>query len=177
MLCAFANIYRVTNITKYRDFQYRLLNKAIFFNDQLYHWKKVPTQQCDFCPADKQNLVHFFLECRVVRNFFMELKEFFSIDMNCNVKNFDLKAIVLNDIHDNPSHVVNFLFLLAKNYLFCCKCTGKKISLCIFYLRSVLFKVVSATMQWKVISCLYMRKNGLPLTIPPRHRQLQSCYH
>ena len=42
---AFKNIQVITNVTKYRDFQFRLLHNKIFCNNILYHWKKVNSQQ------------------------------------------------------------------------------------------------------------------------------------
>ena len=68
---AFKAIYAVTNVTKYRDFQYRLLVNAIYANNRLYYWKKstlpslgmVPTPQTNprthalFVPKDQNTLV------------------------------------------------------------------------------------------------------------------------
>ena len=36
---AFQDLYRITDVVKLRDFQFRLLNNAIFTNNRLYHWK------------------------------------------------------------------------------------------------------------------------------------------
>ena len=49
----FADIYRVTNITKYRSFQYRLLHRAIITNSHLYRWGR-----------PKLTIVHFVEKTR-----------------------------------------------------------------------------------------------------------------
>ena len=60
---AFMLIHFVTNITKYRDFQYRLLINLIYANDQLFHWGKKDSQRCEYCPEPKQTLLHLLWEC------------------------------------------------------------------------------------------------------------------
>ena len=48
----FRNLYLVTNVTKLRNFQYRLLHNKIFCNNILFYWKKVPSQCCEFCTKE-----------------------------------------------------------------------------------------------------------------------------
>ena len=64
---AYVNIKKITNVTKYRDFQYRLLNNAIFTNGRLFYWNKVETQKCDFCNEPKQTVQHLFFECEITQ--------------------------------------------------------------------------------------------------------------
>ena len=55
----FANIFKITNIVKYRAFQFKLLHNKIFCNDVLFHWKIKSTQNCEFCEfAAKQTILH-----------------------------------------------------------------------------------------------------------------------
>ena len=46
---AFKRLYHISNIVKYRNFQYRLLLNKIFVNDMLKKWKKVDSEQCKYC--------------------------------------------------------------------------------------------------------------------------------
>ena len=48
---AFKNIKKLTNITKYRDFQYRLLSSDIHFNNRLYHWRIKDSNVCELLPS------------------------------------------------------------------------------------------------------------------------------
>ena len=73
----FLAIKKVTNITKYRDFQYRLLNSAIFTNNRLFYWKKVPSQKCDYCKETIQTIDHLLFNCRQARKVWKELHEFY----------------------------------------------------------------------------------------------------
>ena len=62
----FRIIYTLTNITKYRNFQFHLLHNKIFCNNQLFYWKKSDTQQCDFCQKGKQDIIHFLCKCEAI---------------------------------------------------------------------------------------------------------------
>ena len=132
-LKAFKNIYLTTNVTKYRDFQYRMLVNNLYFNDQLYHWKKKDTQKCDYCPELKQNMFHIYWECKVVLNFWKELITFFEIDMYLEDselttfhENWTIENLILNTVMPKPGHIVNMILLVAKRYIFSNKCTFAK---------------------------------------------------
>ena len=45
----FINLYRATKVTKYRDFQYRLLLNKLVCNRELYKWEKRADDLCTFC--------------------------------------------------------------------------------------------------------------------------------
>ena len=57
---AYSDNRLLTKVTKFRDFQYRLLANAIHTNDQLYHWKIVDTKICEYCKEKIQTPVHLF---------------------------------------------------------------------------------------------------------------------
>ena len=52
------DIYRVTNIAKYRSFQYRLLQRAIVTNIQLFKWKVISSKDCSFCGIYEETILH-----------------------------------------------------------------------------------------------------------------------
>ena len=123
---AYRNIHQLTNITKYRDFQYRLLCSDIHLNDRLFHWGIKSTNKCDYC-VRKQTVAHFFVDCPVIQTFFKHFCEFISVDIGypASMCDLTLKTILLNTLHPHPSHLVNFLLLVAKNYIYCSKCKNK----------------------------------------------------
>ena len=59
----FRSIYRVTNVPKYRAFQYRLLQRAVTINVQLYQWGTWPNSPCTFCGEEPETIIHVFFEC------------------------------------------------------------------------------------------------------------------
>ena len=122
----FDNIYKVTNVTKYRDFQYRLMTNVIFANNRLYYWKKVESQKCDWC-EDKQTVKHLLYECKQIGKIWDECKEFVTECMYVKERcDFSYKSIFLNEVHPEPAHIVNFLILVAKQRIHAKKCLQEK---------------------------------------------------
>ena len=123
---AFKDLYVMTNITKYRDFQYRLLNLAIYANNVLFYWKKVDSQCCDWCDFPKQTVQHMLFECPFSCKVFKELTMFINnkqmVKKPIFIDAITYKMIVLGRIVSPKDHIVNFLFLITKQYIFAAKC-------------------------------------------------------
>ena len=47
-------VYKLTNIAKYRSFQYRLLQRSIVTNIQLRKWNIIPDDICSFCKEQQE---------------------------------------------------------------------------------------------------------------------------
>ena len=124
----FTDLMLVTNIVKYRDFQYRLLVGNIYTNDRLFYWNKVPSQKCEYC-KQKQMLTHLLFDCDMAKDTWMNLHDFIVkfMEVTENQLNWDLQAIMLNKVHPNSSDIINLLVLITKQYIFSCKCLKKKI--------------------------------------------------
>ena len=121
-LRTFKDLYSVTNVTKLRNFQYRLLHNKIFCNNVLYHWKKVPSQYCEFCNdrTNKQDAIHLLYLCKNSRNIWEKI----SVEMHKKSIDFELNEmnVIYNRTHPKPTHVANFITLLTKFVIFRCKC-------------------------------------------------------
>ena len=48
-------IYGLTNVAKYRSFQYRLLQRSLVTNVLLYKWGIKVSDSCSFCGHEKRN--------------------------------------------------------------------------------------------------------------------------
>ena len=46
---SFSDLYKITKITKLRDFQYRLLLNKLVTNVHLYEWGRTDSELCQFC--------------------------------------------------------------------------------------------------------------------------------
>ena len=128
-MCAFKNIYAVTNIVKLRNFQYRLLHNKIFCNDILFHFKCSSSQKCDFCDHPKQDVIHLLYSCEKTTELWSRVKLF--IDQHTNdssILEWNLSNIIYNLVHPKSTHVVNFLILLCKFTIFRGKCNYEFVS-------------------------------------------------
>ena len=117
----FNNIYGITKITKYRDFQYRLLLGKIVLNSELYEWGKVTSPLCSFCKDREENFSHFFLECTTTR----EIWDRLNIWSKGEIRIDCIETIIANNVNEVVNHISNFVCLIVKQYLYSCRCTGK----------------------------------------------------
>ena len=62
------DIFRITNIPKYRSFQYRLLQRGLVTNVHLFKWQMRQDELCTFCRTEVESMVHLFFECKVVKS-------------------------------------------------------------------------------------------------------------
>ena len=130
---AFLGINQISNITKYRDFQYRLLVLDVHANDRLYHWKIKSSQKCDWCDK-KQDWVHMLFLCSYLRNFWHSLRNFVETCVNVDARelNWQLKYVFLNRVHNSYKDIVNFIVLAAKRYIFVSKCLKEPVKFDVF---------------------------------------------
>ena len=129
----FKNIYLVTNNTKMRSFQYRLLHGALVFNSHLFRWKIKSNNLCTNCEEDKETYSHFFFDCKVAQRAWK-----WCVDIIIKLTNTEdnyvedivisKEKISLNTIHENPGNVANFICLATKMHLYSQKCMKKKIT-------------------------------------------------
>ena len=122
---AFKNLYKVTTIVKLRNFQFRLLHNKIFCNDVLFYWKKVNSQECEFCEnCTKQNIIHLLYNCENSRKIWGKLENWMrTCDENIEI---NLSNVIYNSIHPNANSVFNVIVLATKFFIFRCKCQNKQ---------------------------------------------------
>ena len=101
--------FRVTNVTKYRSFQYRLLQRGLVTNIQLSKWGILDSDKCTFCQEDSETVIHIFCECKCVRPIWDALKEYVFDRFQENIR-LEPSRIILNEIAPKKGSVINFLF-------------------------------------------------------------------
>ena len=125
---AFTSLYQITNITKFRNVQYRLLVNAIFTNNRLYYWKKAETKGCDWCEHERQTPLHLLYSCKIVTQIWEKLQNFIQKCTNIDMTQVEIneKTVMLNSAYPKPMNIVNLLVLITKQNIFASKCMGKK---------------------------------------------------
>ena len=113
----FRNIKKTTKIVKFGDFQYRLLLGKIFTNDTLYRWKIKDKNECEYC-NEKQTAVHLFVHCTVAKSIWARLSNFLMVENSI----WNDQNIMENLVHQKPTHIINFIVLVVKQYIYRCKC-------------------------------------------------------
>ena len=74
---AFVNINKVTQVCKYRSFQYRILHNAVLLKNCLMYMKVVEDNKCYYCGLMKEMPIHFFVQCQVVQRIWNEIAQYF----------------------------------------------------------------------------------------------------
>ena len=115
----FKSIYICTDITKFRDFQFRLLHNKIFCNDILFHWRKVNSNICNFCEVHKQMILHLLYNCSAIRPIWDRLHT--ELKKAKIVFSITEEMVIFNRGHAVSNHIVNFIMLITKQYFYRCK--------------------------------------------------------
>ena len=125
----FRNIYIITNHSKLRSMQYRILNMALVLNEQLYNWKIVTSPMCTFCKESPENQMHMYTRCREITKFFPLLKEIVDSYYPTNMAiAFTPQNILFNTLTTNPNDLVNFVLLAFKTHVYSYRCLKKGIT-------------------------------------------------
>ena len=120
------NIYRTTNIPKFRSFQYRLCQRAIVTNSQLYKWGIKESEMCTFCSEEKENIIHLFCQCPHIKTLWVELEKYLWNEYHVEINLTD-QAIIFNTIVDKVNHIANFICLVMKHFIYKKRCLMQKL--------------------------------------------------
>ena len=122
-LQGFQDIYSVTNVAKYRSFQFRLLHRAIITNVHLFRWGLAESNVCTFCKCEKETYVHLFVYCQCVRDLWVNVEQTMSIVGGLEPIHFDTDTVMWNRvIRNNAEHVKNLICLVTKQYIYRKRC-------------------------------------------------------
>ena len=123
------DIFRVTNVPKFRNFQYRLLQRAIITNTNLFKWGLVPSNLCSFCQLEEENIVHLLFQCQEVQYIWNKFQNY--LQQRYNIQNISLgiQERFANRIINNPNHFANFMCLIVKQYIYRTRCLKESLQL------------------------------------------------
>ena len=121
------SIYVVTNITKYRSFQYRLLMRAIVTNIHLKRWGMIESDNCTFCNKESETYSHLFIFCEKTKQLWLDLEQWFN-SLSSERICFGTDTVIANRLMERPSHLFNFLCLLLKQYIYKKRCLNQNVS-------------------------------------------------
>ena len=124
----FNNIYKTTNIAKYRSFQYRLLHNALVTNKTMYKWGMIDSPHCSFCHYCEENIIHLFVTCPVIAKLWDNLTPLISTFTNEGIE-INIETVLFDRVHPKPGHVINFICLVTKQYIYRQRCQKKLIDI------------------------------------------------
>ena len=120
----FGSLHSSIKDTKLKDFQYRLLLGKLVTNKDLFEWGKRENPLCTFCENSIETTTHLLVECTYSNKIWSELVQL------CNneeiTTDFSVENIIVNLLHENANHIVNYIVLIIKQYLYRKRCQGRK---------------------------------------------------
>ena len=125
----FKNIYIITNHSKLRSFQYRLLLHAIVTNRNVYNSGLIESGLCTFCQNASMTTRHLLYNCSVVQEFIKKaMQEINALITYDTLVEIDIQSFLFNNVRPNPSHIFNFLILVIKYFIYKCRCAKAVLS-------------------------------------------------
>ena len=122
-------VYRITNIAKFRSFQYRLLQRSLITNIQLSLWGLHHTDLCSFCHQYKETVLHIMFECDIVRELWNSVKKYLIERFENLSLVWTASAIVKNRIFlGKQNHASNFICLLTKQFIYKQRCLNSSLA-------------------------------------------------
>ena len=126
---AHMDIYRCTNIPKYRSFKYRLLQRSLVTNIQLNKWDLIGDNSCSFCSQQPETVLHLITtQCQEVRKLWRDFAHYIVLRFKLRDLQLNDQNILLNNLVNKKHHVVNFLCLITKQYIYAQRCLKKDLS-------------------------------------------------
>lgn len=126
----FHSIYHLTLCTKFRDFQFRLLHNIIVTNQKLFLWKLIDSNLCSFCKAEVETTLHLFCYCKKVLELWDDIDLYFQTNASLDTTKdliWSEENILFNLVHPKESHVINFIVLITKQYIYRQRCAGRQL--------------------------------------------------
>ena len=124
---AHMDIYKTTNIPKFRSFQYRVLQRALVTNIHLQKWSMSTTDLCSFCGIYRETISHLLCDCPKILPLWEEVKEYMLQRYDQEVV-ITTKGVLLNQLVPKAADVINFICLLTKQFIYRQRCMKGDIS-------------------------------------------------
>ena len=117
-LCDFGaihnDIYSITNVPKYRSFQYRLLQRGIITNIHLHKWQMRDNNSCSFCQETAETYSHLFYECSKIKPIWTFMVEYVQERFGIVIMDLSVQDVLMNRFHMSKTNVCNLIGLVIK---------------------------------------------------------------
>lgn len=113
-------IYSCTISTKHRVFQYKLLHRILATNSWLHKVSILESGLCSFCNSSQETLIHLFWDCNVIQELWSHIFDWINA-VTHRGRRYDNTVLL-----GNKDLFLNFLFILAKHYIYTCRTKTRK---------------------------------------------------
>ena len=128
--------FRVTSYTKLHEFQCKVLNKCLTTNVFLHKIGIYPSPACSFCGDVDETLEHILVYCILG-------------DQGVQIQRLSLKDLLFGMFSYDDELYVNHILLLARQYLYSCRCNKKLPRIRIFIAKiNIAYQLETIIAKW-----------------------------
>ena len=121
----FLQVNKTSQISKYRSFQYKVLQNAIVLNDRLCHYGLWPSNTCEQCSQEKQTAQHFFVKCQKTVKVWRDVVSIFEQKYNCKIDVNEKEYITCVTTEDKLGCIA-LICMVFKQKMYAAKCMKKE---------------------------------------------------
>jgi len=124
--CAFQN----TRETILQSFQYKVLNRFVPCNANLFKWKKADTKLCTYC-GSVDTIEHFLYECNSTKCLWDTFFDWWyaALKTNIHCSMIDIIFGIANPENNIIIKVLNFCIIFVKYFVYCTKVNSQVLNL------------------------------------------------
>lgn len=124
-----AQVMRISNCTKLRYFQYRLLHRFLTTNWTRSRWDLTQDPACSLCKQNCETIVHLFWECPKSGGLWKTMLRWLKYICKLDIKdNVTLDVMIFNNFKGPQQWLVNTILLITKQYIYAQKCLDKELN-------------------------------------------------
>ena len=120
------SVIKALNEVKLKDFQYKITNKILVTKSFLYRINKTDDNLCEYCHEQPETIFHLFVQCEEAKQFWSLLNNWLTEMSNINM---DLQDSSILFSYQDDNSLRNYLYVLAKYYIYANKFSGNGLSL------------------------------------------------
>ena len=109
-----------TNESKLRVFQFKLLHRKLATKCFLFRIGITPNDQCSFCKANSETLLHLFWECLFVKSFWNEIGNWMR-NSSCFLNQEFPFLSCIGFVNDTKNLLFHHALLIARYHIYCSK--------------------------------------------------------
>ena len=109
-----------------KDFQFKINNKILVTKTFLHQIRKVEDNLCSYCKREPETILHLFVECDKVKEFWQSLRIWLMQNVNISI-NLDKKGILFS--YQGKCILKNYIMVVAKHYIYKNKFSAKQLNI------------------------------------------------
>ena len=96
-------------------------------NVQLFKWGMRQDNMCSFCSLEVETMSHLFYHCTIVKELWSKIIDFAQEKYMSPIWDLSVKNVILDSVVQPRSHLMNFLCLMTKQFIYKQRCLKQEL--------------------------------------------------